>query len=265
MENFLEVAKKYNIYVSQYTTAEDVNTWCNKNTNNKITEVMNPTDNNPNELLIINAVMMKVKWKNAFNRYGTFNKQFNNADGTVTQVKMMRQAKNVKYYENDMLKVIELPFAEDKVGALFFLPKNMTEFIEVLTEEMISQILRRLIKLKVTVEIPKFSIEGNVTLIDALKAIGVTKAFSKDKADFGGITNHMKLHVNNIIHKTVLQIDEEGSISAMSRGFSTGVSIVCSMFVEDLKVFFVDKPFLVMIRDQDNPENMIYIIKVDKL
>lgn len=265
MENFLSVAKKYKIYVSQYTTAQDVNTWFTNQTNNKINEVITSTDTNPVDILIINAGMLKIKWKQAFSRYGTFTKEFNNADGTVSKVKMMKLAKNVKYYETKLVKAIELPFAENKVSAVFFLPKNMTEFINALTDEMLTLILRRLNKVKVNVEIPKFIIEGNITLIDALKAIGVTKAFSKDKADFGGITNHMKLYVNNIIHKTMIQIDEEGSISAMSKGVQALTSFGNSMFMEDIKDFLVDKPFLVMILDSENSENMIYIAKVDKL
>ena len=261
MENFLEIARKYKIHVSQYTTAEEVNAWCYNQTNQKISDVVKPTDNDATEVMVINAVTLKVKWKNAFSRYTTFDKQFNNADGSVSKVKMMKQARNVKYYENSMVQMVELPFAENKVGAVFFLPKNMTEFIEALTDEMLSKLLRRLTKMEVNIEIPKFSIEGNVPLIDALKTIGVTKAFCKDKADFGGITNHMKLHVNNMIHKTMLQISEDGSFSSMS----TGVTFGLLTFAKNVKDFFVDKPFLLMIRDQDNPENMIYIIKVDKL
>lgn len=212
-------------------------------------------------MLLISAVSLKVKWKNAFDWQSTFYKAFTNADGSVTKVRMMKQAKLVHYYENDSVQVIELPFAEEKIGAVFFLPKNMTQFIQELTDEEMRKMIRGLKKRKVNVEVPKFALDVNVKVGEVLKEIGMGNAFWKEKADFGGITNHGKMNVDEVVHKVMVRVDEDGKVGAVSMGVSFGVL----MFAENIKDFFVDKPFLFMVRDRDNEENMVYIAKVDKL
>ena len=71
----------------------------------------------------------------------------------------------------------------------------------------------------------------------------MTDAFSLPPADFSGITDSQDLYISEVLHKVMLEVNEEGAEAAgasavmMSRGLSQPL------------VFQADHPFWVMIRD----------------
>ncbi len=87
---------------------------------------------------------------------------------------------------------------------------------------------------------PKFEFATAVDLNDTLSAMGMPEAFS-DGADFSGIDGARDLHVQGVIHKAIIAVDEKGTTAAAATGITVGTTSVPPTLV-------VDRPFLFFIR-----------------
>jgi serpin B len=94
---------------------------------------------------------------------------------------------------------------------------------------------------------PRFKFSTDVSLNDTLSAMGMPEAFS-DRADFSGINGARDLHVQSVIHKAIIAVDEKGTTASAATGVSVGVTSVPPTLV-------VNRPFLFFIRH--NPTGAI--------
>ena len=94
---------------------------------------------------------------------------------------------------------------------------------------------------------PRFKFSTDVSLNDTLSALGMPEAFSEG-ADFSGINGTRDLHVQAVIHKAIINVDEKGTTASAATGVSVGVTSVPPTLV-------VDRPFLFFIRH--NPTGAI--------
>lgn len=65
--------------------------------------------------------------------------------------------------------------------------------------------------------LPKFVIEDKQDLIVSLKELGMKQAFIEGAADFGKMidkSSDKKLFISKALHKTFLQVDEDGTEAA---------------------------------------------------
>mmetsp|Transcript_30436 Transcript_30436/g.26845 ORF Transcript_30436/g.26845 Transcript_30436/m.26845 type:complete len:105 (+) Transcript_30436:2-316(+) len=47
-----------------------------------------------------------------------------------------------------------------------------------------------------------------------LQQMGINDAFNKYKADFSDITGNKELYISNVIHKAIIEVDEDGTEAA---------------------------------------------------
>ena len=97
----------------------------------------------------------------------------------------------------------------------------------------------------VKVSFPRFKSTGAFSLAATLKAMGMTDAFS-DKADFSGMSTAEKLQISDVIHKSFVAVDEEGTEAAAATAVAM-VGAAMPVRVEP-KVFTADHPFVYVIR-----------------
>ena len=68
---------------------------------------------------------------------------------------------------------------------------------------------------RVDLGLPRFKAEFAVTLKDHLRALGMTHAFDRAKADFSGMTGGSSgVHIKDVMHKAVIEAAEEGTEAA---------------------------------------------------
>uniref|UniRef100_A0A8C3TN87 Serpin B6 n=1 Tax=Catharus ustulatus TaxID=91951 RepID=A0A8C3TN87_CATUS len=96
----------------------------------------------------------------------------------------------------------------------------------------------------VNVSLPRFKVEEDYELKPVLSSMGMPEAFESGKADFSGISSGRELVLSEVIHKSLVEVDEEGTeaaaATAMHRfGFSS---------VMGTAEFTADHPFLFFIR-----------------
>ncbi len=230
---------------------ETINAWGSKHTQGKIVELLTP-HNIPRNLALIltNAIYFKGAWRSPFDKERTNEAVFTLLDGHQVNVPMMQQTINVLYGEDQLMQAIELPYGHPEqaipVAMYVFLPKDPTTFSEcetALSADYIEQLVGTLQPQKATIGFPRFQIQGDFSLPETLQALGMTDAFSLPPADFSGITGSQDLYISEVLHKVILEVNEEGSEAAgtsavmMSRGLARPIE------------FLADHPFWIMIRD----------------
>jgi serpin B len=98
-----------------------------------------------------------------------------------------------------------------------------------------------------TVAIPKFKFETDVIdLSPYLKKAGLKTSFT-DKANFAGITGKPDLFISKVVHKAVIEVNEEGTEAAAATGVIMAATSI--RMPENIIKFIANKPFAFVIRD----------------
>jgi len=153
------------------------------------------------------------------------------------------------YYEDSNLKALEIPYKEKKASMIVILP-NETDGIENIENsfnyDSYKKIIASMNKTKVRLLLPKFKTECDYYLKDALSTMGMPIAFSYT-ADFSGMTGNNELYINNVFHKAMINVSEEGTEASAV----TAVFMFIKVNNEIIKNFIVDHPFLFIIKENE--------------
>jgi serine protease inhibitor len=225
-----------------------INNWVSENTQGKINKIVNQVE--PEQLLfLINAIYFKGQWSKQFDKSKTAQYPFYLTSGKQKPQPMMSQQGNYLYYETEQFQAVSLPYGKDgKLSFYIFLPKpnsNLKALEQNLNWANWSQWMTQFSRQEGSIRLPKFKADYEVTLNDALKALGMEEAFSS-RADFSGMGKN--LAISQVKHKTVMEVNEEGTEAAAA----TSVGIVATSLREPQQPFqmIVDRPFFYAIRDR---------------
>jgi serpin B len=162
---------------------------------------------------------------------------------------MMNQtAAEFNYIETDDFQGLELPYVNDELSMIILLPRKvdgLSSLEEKLVPGRFSGWLSELNKCKVIVSIPKFRMASQFGLVNVLRSMGMTDAFSQ-KADFSGINGKKDLFISAVVHKAYVDVYEEGTEAAAATGVVVGLTAVMP---GQIPVFRANHPFLFLIRD----------------
>ncbi|MFA7194918.1 MAG: serpin family protein, partial [Candidatus Neomarinimicrobiota bacterium] len=227
-----------------------INQWVSDNTNQKIESII---DAIPPEavMYLVNALYFKAAWTWEFDPDQTVETSFNCYDGGTETVDMMRQAAEFYYYQNDDLQMVDLPYGDEKFSMTLILPAyetDINDFIAGITQSEWDSWMDSLSGEKTLVEVrlPRFSFEYKATLNDVLTALGMGPVFAMN-ADFTGINPLGGLYISRVLHKTFIEVNEEGTEAAAATAVEVGV-----VSVPDYPVFVANRPFLFAIREQES-------------
>ncbi|KAJ8376542.1 hypothetical protein SKAU_G00071220 [Synaphobranchus kaupii] len=94
---------------------------------------------------------------------------------------------------------------------------------------------------QINVALPKFRMEETYNLEDILVGLGMKDAFDVSRSDFSGMSPSNGLVVSKVVHKSFVEVNEEGTEAAAA----TGVLIeVRSLPMPPPTSFIADHPFL---------------------
>uniref|UniRef100_A0A4W6G0G8 Serpin B6 n=1 Tax=Lates calcarifer TaxID=8187 RepID=A0A4W6G0G8_LATCA len=121
------------------------------------------------------------------------------------------------------------------------LEKQLTyeKFVEWTRPDMMSEV-------EVDVKLPQFKLEETYDLKDVLKNMGMVDAFDDKKSDFSGMSGTKDLILSEVIHKTHVEVNEEGTEAAAATGAC--VRLLSGRMYFNLAHFIADHPFLFFIR-----------------
>ncbi len=241
-------AKITNLDFASPVAADEINEWVKQSTHSKITRIIDKIK--PNEVLfLLNAIYFKGNWTTRFNRNQTVSQPFHLLDGTIKQQSMMSQSGRYRYYENDQLQAVSLPYGKERLSLYLFLPKqnsSLKTFSQQLNTENWEQWMDQFSKRQGSIQIPRFKSDYGVELNDTLKALGMSRAFDPTRADFTAMTS-TPVTISQVKHKTFVEVNEEGTEAAAAT--SVGIARTSAYLPQQPFRMVVDHPFFCAIRD----------------
>ncbi|XP_026532396.1 leukocyte elastase inhibitor [Notechis scutatus] len=243
---------------------KEINQWVEQQTEGKIPELLSEGSiNEMTKLVLVNAVYFKGSWAKAFQEKDTEDKPFRLNKTEKKNVKMMFMKEKLPfgYIPECNCHVLELPYKGEDLSMIILLPDGiednstgLEQLEQQLTLEKLQEWNQNMIsEVDVYVHLPKFQLEENYDLKSYFAALGLVDMFDSDKANLSGMSGAQDLHVSKIVHKSFLEVNEEGTEAAAA----TAATIV-SFSLPMEENFIADHPFVFFIRH--NPTNTILFL-----
>ena len=111
-----------------------------------------------------------------------------------------------------------------------------------------NQWMMKFVKRPGEIGLPRFKVEYEITLNEALKALGMGIAFDANRANFKGMADSRdNIFISRVKHKTFCEVNEEGTEAAAVT--SVEMRATSAMRPEQPFRMIVDRPFFYAIRD----------------
>ena len=266
INKFTNMAYTYEATIQGLRDAAQINNWCDAKTHGKIKKIIDSIE--PNTMMILlNAVYFKGVWKKEFDPKYTQKRSFYNLGDKNNEalVDMMNMKEKFNYYADSNVQIIEIPFTKDSASAIIILPKediNINTFISELDDQKLKKYISNLFPEKVDLTLPKFELEFESQLTNALQNLGMKDAFGPE-ADLSGMKRERDIYISKVIQKTYLKVDENGAEAAAV----TAVVIKTRSIGNQNKRMIVNRPFVMIIKSSELPENYdaLFMAKIEKL
>ncbi|NMO18746.1 serpin family protein [Pyxidicoccus fallax] len=224
-----------------------INDWVKERTEGRIQGLLPEGSVRPDTRLVMaNALYFKGAWAVPFNDSGTHGAPFRRLDGSEQQVQMMAGADGFfPYGKGDGYEAVALPYAGQSFRMLLVIPDSgrFTEVESRLSASFLSEVRSKLETDRLFLQMPKFRVETEFSLVERLNALGLVDAFT-DAADLSGMTKEEALLITAAQHKAFVAVDEKGTEAAAATAVVSGPASMPPELV-------VDRPFLFLIEDVD--------------
>ncbi|XP_063779112.1 leukocyte elastase inhibitor isoform X2 [Pseudophryne corroboree] len=238
---------------------KEINTWVSEQTKGKIPEVLPAGSVDAStKLVLVNAIYFKGDWAKKFDTTNTKEVPFRLSKNDQKPVKMMYQLKKFPFgYVSEVnCRILELPYVGGELSMIILLPDNIdddTTGLQKLEKELTLEKFQEwtgpgnMYPVDVHVHLPKFKLEDTYKLKSPLSTLGIVDVFDKGHADLSGMSGSCNLFLSEVIHKSFVEVNEEGTEAAAA---TAGIAMVMSLPREE--EFNADHPFLFIIRDNKN-------------
>jgi serpin B len=208
-----------------------------------------------------NVVYFKDQWGKHFSKSETRGATFYGTK-EKTSTPTMYANEEYLYFKGAKIHFIEIPYRTKNLVMTILLPQkghSLPELEKTLTVADLKQWSQKAEYQPLKLYVPRFKFGSDYHLEEILPGLGMKRAF-KPEADFTGVLNQRPLYVNQALHKTRIEVDEEGT-EAAAVSFN---DLVLSGEVREPKVVRVDRPFLFMIRDTKS-QLILFMGRVNQL
>ena len=96
---------------------------------------------------------------------------------------------------------------------------------------------------EVEVFLPRFTLEESYDMEGVLRDLGMIDAFNASCADFTGMSSGRGLHLSKVVHKSFVEVTEEGTEAAAATG-----AVLMMRCLRIVPRFCADRPFLFFIQ-----------------
>ena len=252
--SFLEASRTYfdaRVEALDFTTpaaAGVINDWVSRATEGRIAEIVESPIPPLAWMYLLNAIYFKGDWTAQFDPALTHSAPFWRADGSSTTVRMMSHGWPIRLRMNDDGNplVVDLPYGGRAFSMTIALPREpggISSLVAGLTAERWNAWMGGLQPDMREARLPKFKLENELILNDALGALGMGIAFELGRADFGHMRPERDVAVTEVKHKSYVDVNEEGTAAAAA------TSVMYVGAAEPVRPVVVDRPFVFAIRD----------------
>ena len=226
--------------VDNENAVETINGWISDKTRGKINNVLDSPDF---LAALVNTIYMKAQWVNQFGEYNTRKDTFTDRDGKESEIDFMHDTDHYSYYSDADTQMVRLPY---NGGFSMYVVIGDSANFEAERELMESK--------KVNISLPKWKTESEFKLKGILGNMGIKTAFYRGFKDmFINEPTMDEVWIDEVIHKTYIDVDEEGTeAAAVTVVMMAGGSAM--PMPEEIIEFKADKPFTYFICDDNNGE-----------
>jgi len=200
---------------------------------------------------IVNALYFDADWKAPFEKSDVATERFTNANGTKRKVKMMHGTEH-RYIEGENVTGFIKPYAKGYSYVALLPQKGLDarQYAMNLDGDTFRKLVSSAKRQTVRIALPKYSLSyTNDSMERQLQDMGIKLAFS-NAANFKnmGVDRTGKLNLDRVIHKTKIDLDEQGTRAAAV----TAVFAKASSAMIDVKYVTLNRPFVYAIIDNTN-------------
>ncbi|MDJ1467524.1 serpin family protein [Xanthocytophaga flava] len=259
--NFVETNQQYfdaevnELDFTKNDAISSINDWVKDKTKGKIDKIISEIGGEQ-VMLLINAIYFKGAWTKKFDKSSTQEENFYLQSGSTVKKEFMRGNVSVNLYKDEDKVLVDLPYGNKQFTMTLIMPQNtktIESLIEQSTTESFTNWLAESDSVAIDIKLPKFKFEGDYTKKEfnvILANLGMGEAFS-DEADFSNLLvgiNKGVLKIDEVAHKTFVQVDETGTEAAAV----TSISIGYTTAPPPPPVYSFNRPFIYMIREKSS-------------
>ncbi|RAL47297.1 hypothetical protein DM860_013262 [Cuscuta australis] len=240
-----------------------INLWVKSHTGGLIKQILNPNAVDNGTLFILaNALYFKGDWAEKFDAKETKRRDFYLLDGSSIKVPFMSSWKGQCVRAFDGFKVLRLSYEQGndetrRFSMYIFLPDaedGLPSLVHKVTSEpgLLERCLTSLPNHPVPVgefRIPKFKSSFHLEFSNILKGLGVASPFDGGEGLAEMVDGGYPLHVTNVIHKSFIEVNEQGTEAAAVTVARMGCGALRPRPRPVLVDFVADHPFLYFIRE----------------
>lgn len=197
---------------SSANMAKDVTEWIRKNTRGMIQTEM-PETLNRMLLCLLNAVAFEGSWETPYTDYQIGTRDFHNADGTKSRVKMLFGEEYGHVSSRDFNGFVK-DYTGDHFRYMALLPrKEGKEALDIAIARLdLNMLGSPVYATEVRTGLPEHRFEFSRELKDILEALGIRKIFGGD-ADLSAMST-ARMPVESMSHRTFIDVDRAGTRAA---------------------------------------------------
>ena len=259
------------ILYDEFDTPKVINDWVKKNTNDMIPKILDSIDSDF-VMGLANALYLDTKWQDKFECENTRREEFTKVDGSMMDASMMHKeyrTSDYRYIKENNLEGIILPYEKDDNTSFEFIalmPSDIKKYVENFKVDEFNTLYDNAKgashDLRINLSLPRYTYEYSLDdFVSVLNNIGIKNAFDSLDADFSKIIKkgdiNGNLYVDEAIHKTKIELNEEGTKAAAVTYFGMKNTAI---FEDDYKTIDItfNKPFIYTIRDKNTKEILFF-------
>ncbi|WP_229216068.1 serpin family protein [Dyadobacter frigoris] len=204
---------------------DKINQWASDKTNGKIKKVLDKISPN-DRMFLLNALYFKGNWAKQFNSNNTSDKLFYLSNGLAKYVKMMSVESEFVVNYSEKYTAVRLPYGNGQYEMTIIVPQKdivINDIIDSFTSEEWTGLRTNESKTKVTVGLPRLTLDYGKRLDTTLVNMGIIKAFTS-AADLKKINKTEEISVAFVKQNTYLGIDEKGTEAAAVTTIGIGLT-----------------------------------------
>jgi len=257
LEAFTERTERYydaDVWALDFSlpdAADVINAWVEEQTRGRIDEIVEPPIDPRVVAYIINALYFKADWTYQFDPADTREHDFTRPDGATVSVDMMwhREAEFPVRFgsREEPFDLLRLPYGNGRFSMVLALPRQaygqeatLADVAEALEPDAWRTWMGEFEERETEVGLPRLEVEWKSSLVESLMALGMELPFGGG-ADFSDMFEGGGPWIDEVLQKTFLRVDEEGTEAA---------AVTKVRFIVSARPSLVfDRPFFLAIYD----------------
>ena len=249
------------IIFDEFNNPDKINNWVSDKTFKMINKTLDKID--PKFVLgIVNALAIDVEWNNKFECSKTRSDKFTLKNNSQIDAAFMNSSSGFSYFETNNAKGIVKNYKTYKsdnnndidLEYIAILPNDLDSYINNFSLEELNNIIKSSSEQRdeiVSLSLPKYTYDFNYdNFKNDLISLGIKEAFDEKKASFKGISTSVETYVDKAIHKSHIELSENGTKAAAVTAFI--MNYKSSIDTRKRIEIKFDRPFIYLIKEKNS-------------